>query len=604
MKRATAHLALAAMLLTAMVGGASAATVRATVDKNKVQPFEPLRLSVTVTYERSVDSEPQLPALDGVQITPGGTQQQISSINGAVTRTMTFTWQLTPAKVGTFTVPPLALSADGRRLQTQAITVQMIEGVKQTYAELVAAVDKAEVYLGEPVLLTLTAYIAADQNVDLASLAWRIPWLPAMEHFLMEPIEPTDRRTAYAATVNSDQQFAMFFSPASRDGKSTIAITLKRLLYPLAAGAHTIEPAIIGYNRLVRVDRSSLFPRPVYEQGGDASEPVTLTVLPLPDDGKPADFTGAVGSYRFTAAASPQQVNVGELVTLKMTIAGRGNVKPIQMPAVNPGDAFRAYDAEAETKTSTADDSLAGEKTFSLPLRAQREGQLEIPAVRFSFFDPDAKAYRTITQGPYPITVTPGESGVAEAMIVTSTGPDRPDVKISTQDILTIKSDLRALRHCGGPLYANGLLLVLLPLPALACIAALFIQRRTARLRTDVSYARSRAARRAVGRRLASARKLARAGDAAFFGAVAEAMANYIADKLNVSTARAAHREIYDDLAARGASAEALEELDEFQHTCDAARFASSGESQMTIDATLRAAEQLIERFEKELKGA
>jgi hypothetical protein len=126
--------------------------------------------------------------------------------------------------------------------------------------------------------------------------------------------------------------------------------------------------------------------------------PLELVIVPIPDQGRPPDFSGAVGSFHFSATLAPTNVVVGELLTARLSINGTGDLTGATMPRFSPGRHFRIY--EPVRVPGTADGQTVFEQTL-VPLSTQAT---LLPAVSFSFFDPDTAAYRSITQGPFNLS--------------------------------------------------------------------------------------------------------------------------------------------------------------------------------------------------------
>ena len=126
--------------------------------------------------------------------------------------------------------------------------------------------------------------------------------------------------------------------------------------------------------------------------------PLNISISPIPENGRPADFSGAVGQFAFEANAAPDDIAAGDLVTLTMKIHGDGNLEGVSAPCLGAGPNFKIYDPEPVDEKSTE-----GAKTFTQICVPQSTNAVSIPAVSFSYFDGRAAAYKTITRGPFPL---------------------------------------------------------------------------------------------------------------------------------------------------------------------------------------------------------
>lgn len=189
-----------------------------------------------------------------------------------------------------------------------------------------------------------------------------------------------------------------------RDGEHYLTISRRTLLTPLRPGRVEVG-ASIGMNVVTSHPRGvdplfdPFIPSPVKPLEVRA-EPIEITVLPLPEQGKPGGFAGAVGRFVFSLTATPTTVDAGEPITVRMAITGSGNLDALRAPALELDDRFRTYRAEPVTSEDRADHLV-----FEQVVIPRVVGVHTLPTVRFSFFDPEVHAYQTLTRGPLVLTV-------------------------------------------------------------------------------------------------------------------------------------------------------------------------------------------------------
>ena len=156
----------------------------------------------------------------------------------------------------------------------------------------------------------------------------------------------------------------------------------------------TVGPAKMGLSMVVRGrgGRRGFFDDPFF--GGEprrleiTSDPLELTVLPLPEADKPADFSGAVGSFDFEVKAAPLDVAAGDPVTVTYTIRGTGSLDNVTPPAIPAGDGLRVYPPQQTSAGAKPAAANVAERTFEQVVIPERAGTLDLPTLRFSFFDP------------------------------------------------------------------------------------------------------------------------------------------------------------------------------------------------------------------------
>ena len=215
--------------------------------------------------------------------------------------------------------------------------------------------------------------------------------------------------------------------------------------------------------------------------------------LPLPEQNKPANFTGAVGNFTMTATAGPTNVTVGDPITVRVQISGSGALDSLTLPAQDAWRDFKTY--PPTTKLETSDQfGFQGTKTFEQIISPQNSDVHELPALSFSFFNPDDGQYHTLTQAAVPLVVK--AAGATPMPTLAATKNSTPENQ-TPQDILPIKENLGTLPRM-PPLVSQPVFLAAQSVPVLAFLAA-FVWRKRAdnlannpRLRRQLAVAAAR----------------------------------------------------------------------------------------------------------------
>jgi len=304
-----------------------------------------------------------------------------------------------------------------------------------------------------------------------------------------------------------------------------------------------------------------------------AVEVVRIEVLPLPAEGRPADFTGAIGQWNIELDAKPTELAVGDPITLTVKLSGSGNidtVPPVQLQ--NLAD-FKVYDPT--TKTTKNELNTTGERIFQQVLVPTATTATQLPVVQLSYFDPLVKAYRSVTRGPISIKVNAGTGN--HSAIVSGALRARPSERLG-QDIVYRKG---TAGPAPPPVFAGTpafWIFNLLPLGGLAGVLA-WKQRRD-KLAGNIAYARrSRAARRARNNLSA----------ASGYAEVQRALQDYLGDRLNIPSS--------------GLTASVVDEqqlpvqVRAIFEACDAARFAGVAQD---VAALKQQVEQVIDELENQ----
>lgn len=327
---------------------------------------------------------------------------QVSSINQY---TITLLYQLKPKSEGQLQIPALKLKVDGKSYHTDPVTI--IVSKENTAvgnsAQLKAAFSAEQAMLGYTVTLTydilLPVQVGARNNVGV-----QLPIETITEHF--------------TANIQDWNQLPWKRSSRTINGLPCETFHLELQLIPKHDGAITLPPAVMTFEVPDRQQRSRRrgfpggfydddFPDPWgmfenYKTIAVACDETTLEVLPLPEEGKPADFTGIVGKLRVKASLSTSEATVGEPILLNISLSGAPDLVNARLPDLNHLPEFTSH-----FKISGDDPPLEkdGRTVFQRTLRAIIPGDLELPPISLSYFDPEAREYRTTTTKPIPLKV-------------------------------------------------------------------------------------------------------------------------------------------------------------------------------------------------------
>lgn len=581
MWRKTGSAAIGLVCLLVLAGQAWAqASAIATVSHNPVEVGQRLELTITVSGAESRGREPQLPRslFEWFEIQSSGTSTQFSLQNGRASTSIEYRFILVPRQEGTVTVGSIPVRVGTETLHTEPFTVEVVPRNSTPRSRsrgrvtddedarilLVAEVDREEAYVGEEILLTLYFY-HRDQS-------------------LQTPDYDPPATTGFSAERLPD-------GPSQVDvvnGKRYYVEEIRYALFPLGAGKKTIGPATIR----ARVPRTSGRRDPfgsLFGYGGRTvavtSDPVTIDVRSLPETDDP-DFHGAVGSFEMTADLDRTQVAVNEPITLAIDIRGAGNLGPVPDGAPElPG--FRVFDASAETEPRMVGNRLGGIRSIQRVYVPLDPGSRTIPAYRFTYFDPDVDAFRTLSAGPFEVRVDPGEDRGPGAPLVVGQG----EVRLLSEELRYIHTDPPRFRPRDGRGMGPGALVHLVPLAALA--GGLVWRRRRDRLDGDASYARSHRARDRAKTRLAEARAEGEAGTGAMWAAVA----GYVTDRLDAPGRAPTAREVATLLRDAGVDDALVDRVIAFGERCDFVRFAP-GSTDAKLDELLAEAEALVSALE------
>ena len=576
-----------------------------------VEVGEQFKLSVTINTQNVTDF--RLPDLNDFSVDMGPSRSQQSSfqiINGRTSQssTLTYTYILRALKSGTFKIPAATAMVEGKQYRSNTLTINVLDngggGSAQPHAGqsqdrmhtqdagsritgkdlfITVTADKSRLYEQEAVVLTYKVY-------SLVSLSQLAGGMPDLEGFHTQEIELPQQKSLKMETHNGRnygtvvwRQYVLF---PQRSGKLTIpSINFEGVVVQQNRNVDPFEAFFNGGSTMVEVKKTIVAPS------------LTLQVDPLPD--RPANFSGAVGSFDIKASLTPQEVKANDALTLRVTVSGAGNMKLMKAPQVDFPKDFETYDAKITDNTRVGRDGVSGSKVFDFLAVPRHAGKYTIPPVEFCYFDTKAKAYKTLRTESFDIDVAKGKGGGRESSEDFST---KEDVKLLASDIRYIHQGGAALRKPGEHYFGTAAYVWSYVLPLLAFILLLIAFRKRAQENANVARMRNKKASKVAAKRLKKAAALLQANaPAEFYDEVLRALWGYVGDKLNISVAELNKDNVSEKLRERGAQDELVGSFLSALNECEFARYAPGDPSQ-TMESLYAAATKVIDDMEISIK--
>ncbi len=587
-------------------------TVAAFVNRAKIRLNDQFELKVELSGSDANSAEkPEPPAINSfASFVYAGSSTNFSLINGRASTTVTYSFHFIATKVGKFTIPAIAVSHKGTTVSSKPIGIQIVNaqsgaagqsrpqsGQRQQPATgadlsellfLRASADTRQVFQNQPVVVSYKIYFAAQVG------NYGVKQLPNTVGFWAEEFDIPNPPKVYKEVING-RQFQ-------------VAEIKRTALFPQGPGGKELgEMQIECEVRLPRRRRrdvfDSFFDDPFSSFGRTVRQPVasrglSIEVLPLPDAGKPLDFSGAVGQYALTVSVDKRSVKANEAISLKLTVSGTGNVKILQTPEVDFPAAFEVYDPKVTEKISRSGGSISGSKTFEYVLVPRRAGKQTVEPVSFSYFDPLSRSYKRASSRAVSFDVAESD----EAFVGRSSGSSKEDVRFIGKDIRFIQTRLPEFRRAGSVLYRNWLFLVLLAVAPIMFLGAVGYRRHADKVSVDVAYARSRKANQMALKRLKKAnRELSQGNSELFFSEVSSALMGFIGDKLNASAAGLITDDVAVMLKKNGVDEQVVAKYLDCLHACDYQRFSPGASNNGEMKTFFDAAKDALVSLEKAL---
>lgn len=449
-------------------------------------------------------------------------------------------------------------------------------------------VSKTRVQEQEALLVTYKLYFA---NVDVAQLTNNTK-LPEFTGFLKQELDQGEIQTQLEHYNGRNYQTAVLY---------------RAVLYPQHSGDITIEPA--HFEAIIRVQTRQQV-RSVFDSFFETYTNVTrvvnapkatIHVDPLPS-GKPAGFSGGVGKFTIAPSISQTEMQTNDAVTIKLDISGAGNMKLIKTPAVDWPEGFEPYDPKVTNNFSTTTNGVSGTKSIEYLAIPRNAGDYTIPAITFSYFDIEEKAYKTLATPEYAIHVKRGANGAngenganSEGQVISYT--HKEDIKQLGTDIRYINTKpLKITNHQSQITNYNHLWLFYAVPLVLATMILIFL-RKQIKENADITRVKYKQANKVAKKRLKAAAEALKANNKdVFYAAIEQAAWTYLSDRLSIPTADLNKENISSILAQKGVSEAIIKEVMNVLSTAEFARYAPATDHAM--DDLYTATTNLINNLE------
>jgi hypothetical protein len=553
--RSASRIGLAAILfLLSCVAVFGASNFTASLDRNTISLGESANLTLTFK-DASNPSAPSLPAIPNLTFRYVGQSSQVEAVNGAVSSSVAHNYEVTAAAAGNFVIPALRVQLNGKIFTSQPLQLKVVQGTVSGDEEKLPAflkliVPKKELYVGETIPVEIQLYCQDARDPSM-------PQLPGEGFTVGQMPQPTQTRTR----VGNEFYNLLIF-------KIPVAAT--------RAGTLTLGPATMNLKLLMG-------PRDFFGQFTQArqvtlkSDPQALQVLALPKENQPANFNGAIGNFRMQFSAGPTNVAVGDPITLKIQISGRGSLDLISLPAQNDWREFKTYPATSKVESNDPL-GLEGTKTFEQIVVPQNSEVKELPAFSFSFFDSTQKKYRTLTHSAIPLIVRPTAATPQPTVFASNANVNEEQ---PSREIVHIKPQLGKLQAFSAPLVQQPWFLILQGAAPLAWIVSVICRKRRESLANNPQLRRQREVDQIVKRGLAELSQFAAANDSEkFFATAFRLLQERMGERLDLPASGITESVIEEKLRPMNADPTTLDLIHELFQTCNQARYTSQRTSQ------------------------
>lgn len=572
--------------------------------KNKILPFIFFVLGITLSLAQGVSFEAKVskrtlglnerlrvdfvmnengddftpPSFTGFRVV-GGPNQSISNswVNGKRSFSKTYTYFLTPTQKGALSIDQATIKIDGEIYKTtpQKITVKEAVDIPRDpnspeyliddNLHLVAEISNTRPYLNEAITIIYKLYFRNPLRISDG----RAVENPKFADFWSHNIDITQLKVEDGTYKGEPYKMVVW---------------KKSVLYPQKTGKLSIVPLSLSLVIDLPSNRRDFFGNRILQQSSRTvtAGRRTITVKPLPEKGKPANFFGAVGQFDFDALINKNALKATESFEIKLKVSGKGNLKLFNLPQLVLPNTLEIFEPEHAENVVTTLSGMQGfiEDNYTIVPRFQ--GKYPISPVAFSYFDPKKEQYFTLRSSEQIVDVFGGP---------VANNSNGNTVPLATKQLLTntdeffrfikLKPELEPIVQ--KEFWDSKLFYGLMGAPVFLLLAFVFLLQRNQRISDDVEGSRLRLANRLSKKYLGDAKKNLK-NKALFYDALERAFYNYLKSKLRIKTDDFSKPRIAEILAKRNLTQEEIKSFLDLLENCEVARYSLATDAKMQQD--------------------
>ena len=524
-----------------------------------------------------------------------GPQQSVnrSWVNGVSSFSKTYTYFLTPKSKGTFILGQAEITINEEVYKTFPIEIEVTEAVEKPNdpnnidyltdenIRLVAEISNSSPFLNEGLTVVYKLYFRNPISItDVQELE-----SPSYGDFWSSKIN------IGRAQVNPRGRY--------KGEPFNEVVWRKVVLYPQKSGKLDLEPLTLNLSLSVPSNRRDLFGRRILRQG---QKTITagrriLNVKPLPLEGQPESFSGAVGEFDFDVILSKDELKASESFQAKIKVDGKGNLNLFKLPEINVPNTLEVYEPERSEKIKTTLTGTQGSIEENYTIVPQYQGKYPIPQIQFSFFNPKMKTYKTLSSQELIVDVYEGPTsgipssnktvGVSKTPLVISDSAFR-FIQLDTK-LNPIKTDSFWLSFRFWLLFSSAFIFLIL---------GYLINRFIIQKSEDSISTKQRLAKKLAKKYLSSAKK-AFGNQVQFYEALERALHNYLKAKLKIETSELSKAKIESLLKDKKVESDVAKKFILVFENCELARYAPGSDG--SIKADYERASRVMATIDKQL---
>ncbi len=561
----------------------------AKVSKNKLGINQRLKIEFSINKQGGDNFSP--PKFANFKVV-GGPSQSVSQswINGTVSFSQSYTYIIQPKIKGELVLGKASINIAGKTIESKPIKIIVVDAVAipkdsndpnyvaQQNIHLVAEISKSRPYVGEGIYVEYRLYVS--ENISVYDTS--VTEAPQYNGFWNQNIKINDFPVKMGKYNGENYRYI---------------VLQKALLVPTKTGKLNIDPMKMNIVIGVPTGRADFFGNAITRNITKEFASAKKTILPksLPIEGKPMDFTGAVGDFKFNVTLSKEVLKANESSQIKVMVSGKGNLKLFELPEITTPVELEKYQPERKEKVRVNSSGISGSVSDLYTVVPQYKGKYKIPNISFSYFNPKEKKYHTILAEDFFVNVLEGKE---LKPIVNSSTVLKQNVVSTGKNFRYIQTKSNFKPKNINDLFKSNLFYVLLLLPLLTIPIVILIAKRNDEKNNDLIGNKLRKAERLAKKYLSEARKQLGKKEA-FYEALERALHNYLKAKLGIETADISGDKITEILKNKNINSTTINEFVEVLKQSDFARYTPISNSEMKEE--FERAKQVIVELDKQL---
>src|SRR5690554_1267112 len=562
----------------------------AKLSRTKIGVNENVRIDFTMNAD---GDNLRLPSFENFRVI-GGPYQQISHsyVNGKRSMSKSFGYTLQPTKQGRLTIGSATITINGQTYESEPVTIEVTAPVQRPNdtsvplveanesVHLVAQLSKRNPYLNEPITVLYKLYFKPELEVR----NFNITNSPEFNDFWSHNIEIKQYETT-TETFRGEQYRS--------------AIIRKVVLYPQKSSKLNLAPFEMDVALGVPTNRRDFFGGRVYNTTSIkvSTGEVTVDVKPLPEAGRPEDFSGAVGTFDFVVTTDKTALRHGESIELDVVVSGKGNLELFPLPKPIVPSTLEIYDPIPKKQITVSLSGMNGKVSDKYTIIPQFQGKYIIRPMSFSYFDLNTNSYKTITSEEILIDMIDGPINNQPQQSESFASTDN---KVPTQNqfrFINLKTNLQPVVKQDF-LFSKSFYFWLL-FPLLLIPILVLAKRKKEERDSDVVGNKIRTTSRLVKKYLSEAKKNQH-DKQKFYESLERALHNFLKAKFKIETTEMSKDKISEILLDKKANPQTIKDFISLLENAELVRYAPSLAS--TVEQDYGKAAKTITELEKSIK--